>query len=192
MLHSCQCNEHFYDNNWLVVIHKQSLHFFTFLNLMTWSTCSFHLWSYSKALHSSFNFCPNYRALPTFNKIALPLTPLSAVKLHRRILRNASFAAIALPTLLPLNWESVIVTWAPSKTWIRESLLEWFKNIPCLILRWHSDSIVIAEPLVFELNSVSIMVMPSSFEWQLEMWTKGAFVVQLVKAMCDMVTPGDL
>ena len=181
-----------YDNYWLVVIHKKNLHFFTFLNFMTRSTCSFHLWSYSNALHFALNFCPNHRGSPTFKKIAPPSRPLSAVKLHRRILRNASFAAIALPTLLPLNWESVIVTWAPSKTWMTEKLPEWFKKSPCSILRRHPESIVIAVLLAFELNSESIMVMPSSSEWQLEMCTKGALVVQLVKTMCAMVTPDDL
>lgn len=73
-----------------------------------------------------------------------------------------------------------------------ERSLEWLKNNVRLILRLHPDSIVIAEPLEFELNSESIMAISSWLDWQLEMCTKEAFMVQLVKTMCDMVTPGDL
>ena len=124
--------------------------------------------------------------------MAPPWTPLCLVKLHRWIMRNESCTIMALATLFSLNQESLIVTWAPLKIWITERLLEWFKNNPCSILRWHVDSMVIPDPLVFELNSESIMVMTSSSGWQLEMRSKVAYAVQLVKAMCDMVTPCDL
>ena len=133
-----------------------------------------------------------HKASLTFKKIAPPFTPLFSMKVHHSILRNAFSTAIPLPTLLPLNREPLIVTRAPSQTWITETLLAWFEKSPCSILTWHPDSIVIAEPLAFELNSESLMVMPSSPKWQFEMCTKAAFIVQLVKTMCDMITPGDL
>ena len=140
----------------------------------------------------AFTLCPNQETSLTFKKIALPLTASFLVKLHCWIWRNASFATIALAALLPLNCESLIVTRAPSKICMTDRLLEWFKNNPSLISMWHPDSIVIAEPLIFESNSESIKVMPLSPEWQFEMCTSAAFTVQLWKAMCDIVTPGDL